>query len=106
MLFMATAGAAQPVAAQPDAAQPAAIDFQAMSWASSCVTCHGAETPIKGSSVVSLVGMPAGAIESAMRAYASGERAGPLMQQIAKGYDEATIKRIAQWYASIKKETP
>jgi cytochrome c553 len=69
------------------------------------VTCHGAEAPVKGSSVVSLVGLPPGAIESTMKAYASGERPGPLMQQIAKGYDEATIKRIAQWYASIK-ETP
>ena len=103
MLLAGSALAAQPDAARPDAA---AIDFQAMSWASSCVTCHGAEAPVKGSSVVSLVGLPPGAIESTMKAYASGERPGPLMRQIAKGYDEATIKRIAQWYASIKKETP
>ncbi|WP_460873578.1 c-type cytochrome [Paralcaligenes ginsengisoli] len=79
-------------------------DSQSSSLAASCVTCHGAARPVKNSGIPSLAGRPANEIELKMRAYAAGNTPGDLMQQIAKGYDAATIGRIARWYAQLKPE--
>ncbi|MEO6984614.1 MAG: c-type cytochrome [Paralcaligenes sp.] len=79
---------------------------QAASWASSCVTCHGAGAQVKGSSIPALVGRPASEIEQKMRAYAQGNTAGDVMQQIAKGYDDKTVAQIAQWYAHLNPGSP
>jgi cytochrome c553 len=86
------------------AAEPANVDLQAAQWASSCVTCHGAAAPVKESTIPALAGRPAADIEARMKAYAAGTAPGNLMQQIAKGYDAATIRRIAQWYAQLQPE--
>lgn len=88
----------------PAMATAEAIDFQAMGWASSCVTCHGAAEPIANSPIVNLANMPAEEIVIKMKAYAAGDVPGSLMQQIARGYDEATIVRIANWYAQQKEQ--
>ncbi len=77
---------------------------QAASWASSCVTCHGAGAPVEGSAIPMLAGRPANEIEQKMRAYARGSTPGDVMQQIAKGYDDKTVAQIAQWYAHLKPE--
>ncbi|TAL84068.1 MAG: cytochrome C [Candidimonas sp.] len=90
-LSMANAGADETLAAR-----------QAASWASSCVTCHGSGAPVKGSSIPMLAGRSASEIEQKMRAYARGNTPGDVMQQIAKGYDEKAVARIAQWYAQLK----
>ncbi len=79
-------------------------DFQAMGWASSCVTCHGAAEPIANSPIRNLASMPAEEIVMKMKAYAAGDVPGSLMQQIARGYDEATVVRIANWYAQQKEQ--
>jgi cytochrome c553 len=79
----------------------AAPDFQAMGWAFSCITCHGGADAASGSGFPRLVDLPAGEIQAAMREFAAGSRPGLLMPQIAKGYDEATIERIAKWFESI-----
>lgn len=86
----------------PAMASAETIDFQAMGWASSCVTCHGAADPIVDSPIRNLASMPADEIVSKMKAYAQGDVPGSLMQQIAKGYDEAMVVRIANWYAQQK----
>ncbi|NYT65516.1 hypothetical protein H0A58_05970 [Alcaligenaceae bacterium] len=78
------------------------IDFQAMGWASSCVTCHGAAEPIAESPIRNLANVPADEIVQKMKDYAAGDVPGSLMQQIARGYDEATVVRIANWYAQQK----
>lgn len=86
------------IAAGSDSA--AAGDIKAMAWAYSCATCHGtARSAVQG--IPTLAGMPADDIVKAMLAYASGERPGALKGQIARGYDEAVLRRIGQWYESL-----
>ncbi len=74
------------------------IDFQAMSWAAACVTCHGAAQAAEGSTVKSLAGMPVSEMVGKMTTFAVGDVPGSLMQQIARGYDAETLTRIAKWY--------
>lgn len=81
------------------------IDFQAMGWAAACVTCHGAEQAVEGSTVASLAGMPVSELVGKMTAFAAGDVPGSLMQQLARGYDTETMTRIAQWYEKLG-ETP
>ena len=92
------------LAPQAWAAELTLVDPQSSSLAASCVTCHGAARPVTDSGIPSLAGRPANEIELKMRAYAAGNTPGDLMQQIAKGYDAATIGRIARWYAQLKPE--
>lgn len=80
-------------------------DMQAMSWASACVTCHGADKAAEGSSVASLAGQPADQLVAKMKAFAQGDVPGSLMQQIARGYDDETLMQIARWYEKQGKET-
>lgn len=82
------------------------IDFQAMSWAAACVTCHGAAEPVAGSTVASLAGMDADELVGKMEAFATGDTPGSLMQQLARGYDADVLRRIAGWYEQLGKEAP
>lgn len=89
------------IAAGSDSA--AAGDTQARAWAYSCATCHGAaHSAVQG--IPTLAGMPADDIVKAMLAYAGGERPGVLKGQIARGYDEAVLHRIAQWYENLPRD--
>lgn len=82
------------------------VDIQAMSWAAACVTCHGASQAVKGSSVALLAGQPADQLVAKMKAFANADAPGSLMSQIARGYDDEALMRIAQWYEQQGKETP
>ena len=76
-----------------------AINFQAMGWASSCVTCHGAgPDPVPGQTISNIAGMPVDEFIEQMEIMHSVDRPGVLMVQIAKGYDEEIIRGIAEWY--------
>lgn len=81
----------------------AAGDLQARAWAYSCVTCHGAGH-FATEGIPTLAGMPADDIVKAMLAYASGERPGLLKSQIARGYDEAMLRRIGKWYENLPRD--
>jgi len=100
---IAAVGGLMIMGARPAAAEE--IDFQAMSWASACVTCHGGAQAVEGSSVASLAGMPAAELIGKMTTFAAGDVPGSLMQQLARGYDKETMTRIAQWYEKQGKET-
>lgn len=80
------------------------VDLQAMSWAAACVTCHGAAQPIPGSVIAPLAGMPAADLMSKMEVFIQNDTPGSLMQQIARGYDQDTLLRIAQWYEQLGDE--
>jgi|SRR5690625_729688 len=77
-----------------------AIDFRAMGWASSCITCHGAgPDPVPGQTISNIAGMDVDDFIEKMENMHYVERPGILMVQIAKGYDEEIIRGIAEWYA-------
>lgn len=80
------------------------VDSQAEVWATACLSCHSAPQASDQRHIPSLYGMQASRIESQMRAYASGEKPGLLMQQLAKGYDPDVLHRIALWFQNTPKE--
>lgn len=53
--------------------------------------------------VTSLAGLPKEHISAQMRAFRDGKRSATVMHQIAKGYTDAQIDSLAQWYAEQKR---
>ena len=54
------------------------------------------------SSVPRLAGLDRAAIVRAMQDFRSGQRAGTVMDRIAKGFTDDEIQAIAAWYATQK----
>lgn len=67
----------------------------------SCTGCHaatkGVDTPVPP-----LAGRNPADIEAAMKAFRSGERPAAVMDRIAKGFTDAEVKAIAQWYGAAQ----
>ena len=74
-------------------------DLQAQAWAGACVTCH-APAARPASAIPPLEGRPADWIASRMRTLADTVSEGGVMGQIARGYSDAEIVRIAGWFAA------
>jgi cytochrome subunit of sulfide dehydrogenase len=69
-----------------------------------CATCHGTKgNATNGSAVVSLAGMPAANIILQMKAFKDGSRPATVMHQLSKGYSDAQVALIANYFASQKK---
>ena len=66
--------------------------------ASSCSGCH---PPSAGrhTGAPTLTGRNPADIVAAMQAFRSGQRAGTVMDRIAKGFSDAEVEAIAAWYA-------
>jgi cytochrome c553 len=64
----------------------------------SCSGCHPASARV-ASPVPRLVGLDRAAIVRAMLDFRSGQRAGTVMDRIAKGFTDEEIQAIAAWYA-------
>jgi cytochrome c553 len=85
-----------PVFAPPNLAQAGVRDM-----ASACAMCHGVEgRPAAGSVVAALAGRRAADIDSAMHAFKEGKREATVMHQIARGYDDAEIAALAEYFAA------
>ena len=69
--------------------------------AASCSGCHPASTRVT-SPVPRLVGMDRAAIIKALQDFRSGNRAGTVMDRIAKGFTDTEVQAIAAWYAQQK----
>jgi cytochrome subunit of sulfide dehydrogenase len=69
--------------------------------AASCSGCHPSSARVS-SPVPRLTGMDRAAIVKAMQDFRSGQRAGTVMDRIAKGFTDEEIQAIAAWYASQK----
>jgi cytochrome subunit of sulfide dehydrogenase len=67
--------------------------------AASCSGCHAARPDVQ-SAIPRLNGRNAGEIVQQMAAFRSGQRPATIMDQIAKGYSEAEVQAIADWYAA------
>ena len=69
--------------------------------AASCTGCHPASARV-ASPVPRLAGHDRAAIVKAMRDFRSGQRAGTVMDRIAKGFTDDEIQAIAAWFAAQK----
>jgi len=67
--------------------------------AASCSGCHPASARVR-SPVPRLTGLDRAAILRAMQEFRSGQRAGTVMDRIAKGFTDEEIQAIAAWYAT------
>lgn len=74
------------------------------SVSATCATCHGTKgAATNGSAVVSLAGMPAANIILQMKAFKDGSRPATVMHQLSKGYSDAQVAMIANYFAAQKK---
>lgn len=79
----------------------AADDADGRSWAATCTGCHGTIGRSEGG-IPSLIGLQKAYIVMAMREFKDGTRAATVMHQLAKGYTDEQIERIAGYFASQK----
>jgi cytochrome c553 len=102
----AFASAQQPAAPAP--ATPPAPSFVApnltdkgvQALAMNCAMCHGTQgRTVDGSSVAPLAARPAAEIADAMKAFKAGGRQATIMHQIAKGYSDAEIAALADYFS-------
>ena len=66
-----------------------------------CNGCHGTDGVSKGA-VASVKGMPAQYLEQAMKDYKTGSRPSTIMGRIARGYSDAELAAVAQYYSGLK----
>ncbi|HEY5898949.1 MAG TPA: c-type cytochrome [Burkholderiales bacterium] len=74
-------------------------DPAARSLAATCAGCHGTEGRSVTKEVAPLAGMAQASLAASMRAFRDGTRAGTVMPQIAKGYNDRQIDLIAGYFA-------
>jgi cytochrome c553 len=67
--------------------------------AASCTGCHPASARV-ASPVPRLAGLERAAIVKAMQEFRSGQRAGTVMDRIARGFTDDEVQAIAAWYAA------
>ena len=71
-----------------------------------CVACHGEQGVSRAPEYPNLAGQSGAAIYKQLNDYRTGSRTHPLMTDIAKALDEATLADIAAYYAAQPKRNP
>ncbi len=67
--------------------------------ADSCAACHGTDGKSPGA-MPSIRGKAAAYLEQRLKAFKTDKRSGTVMNRIAKGYTDAEITAMAQYFAS------
>lgn len=67
--------------------------------ASNCTGCHGTQGRSVGA-IPKLAGLEKAYIVNAMKEYKSGTKQATIMHQHAKGYSEADVETIAEYFAA------
>lgn len=76
-------------------------DNEGRDLAANCAACHGTGGHSLGS-MPTLAGLEKDYIVQQMQAFKSGARQATIMHQLAKGYSEAQIAKIAEFLAAQK----
>lgn len=92
-------------------APPAPIPFAASnltplgvrSLAANCAACHGTNGNSAGGAVPGLAGMNKDYFVLQMKSFKEGRREATLMHQISKGYSDAEVVAMADYFAAQKK---
>lgn len=74
-----------------------------MAVAHTCVVCHGPQGQSTGA-IPSLRGMSALQLRTAMFAYRTGERAGTVMNRLARGLADEDIEAVAQYFSTLRQQ--
>ena len=76
----------------------AAEDLAARSWAASCASCHGTNGRSAGD-VPSIAGRSKGDLLAILKEFKAGKRKATIMHQYARGYSDAELERIADYFS-------
>ena len=71
--------------------------------AANCAACHGTNGNSVGGAIPGLAGINKEYFVNQLKAFKEGKREATVMQQIAKGYSDAEIAAIADFFAAQKK---
>ncbi|MBM3406711.1 MAG: c-type cytochrome [Betaproteobacteria bacterium] len=83
----------------PASAQSADVRY----LAANCANCHGTDgRSAGGSGMPGLAGLSAAYFVEQMNAFRNGSRQATIMHQLAKGYTDAQIAAMAQYFAAQK----
>ena len=69
--------------------------------AATCTGCHGPAGASSGL-VPSINGMEASRMVALLQEFRDGKRGATIMHQLAKGYSDAQMQMLAQWFAAQK----
>lgn len=76
----------------------AAQDRQTQVWAASCAACHGTNGQ-SNSAIPSIAGQDKQALLAKLKAYKSDQLSATVMHQHAKGYSDAELERLADFFS-------
>lgn len=96
VLAALTLAAAAPVEAQT------AQEAQTRAWAASCATCHGSNGSSKGG-IPSIAGVEKERLLEQLLAFRKGDKPATVMHQHAKGYTDAELERLADFFSRQKR---
>ena len=71
--------------------------------AANCAACHGTNGNSAGGAIPGLAGINKEYFVNQLKAFKEGKREATVMHQIAKGYSDAEIAAIADFFAAQKK---
>ena len=98
--LVATPALAQQPPAAPNFAPSNLTPPGVRAIAANCAACHGTNgKAAPGSAVPGLAGQPKEAFVTAMAQFKEGKRPATLMHQIAKGYTDAEIAALADYFS-------
>ena len=87
--------------AAAQAQTPEALNLRSM--AASCAQCHGTDgRSAPGSAVPALAGMPRDQLATQLKAFKTGSRPSTVMGQLAKGYSDAQLEQLADYFSRQK----
>lgn len=90
--------------ATPVMAQDAATALHQRANAAMCANCHGSDgRTVKDSAVPSIAGLPRDYLVAQMKAFKDGSRPATVMHQISKGFSDAQIASMADYFAAQKR---
>jgi cytochrome c553 len=83
----------------------AAQDYKARAWAASCAACHGTDGRSEADEFPALAGKPKADLLKSLREFKSdtGTKKPTVMHQHAKGYSDAQLERIADYFSRQKR---
>jgi len=79
-------------------AQTGGTDTQARAWAASCAACHGTNGQ-SNSTIPAIAGQDKQALLAKLKAYKSDQLSATVMHQHAKGYSDAELERLADYFS-------
>jgi sulfide dehydrogenase cytochrome subunit len=69
--------------------------------AANCANCHGTDGHAQ-SGMPRLAGVPKAYLSEQLKAFRDGKRPGTIMPQLAKGYTEAELELLAEYFSQQK----